>query len=81
MNDCYLIHTRDGAKIFTHADLVNEARRQQAAGFKPMYKHREMAKPGFLVFSTYEDGAGVVILHGDNGQLVRGWQGDFQVIM
>ena len=81
MNDCYLIHTQQGTKIFSHDDLVNEARRQQARGWKPSYKHRDFRHPGYLVFSTWEDGCAVVILAGNDGMIVRGWQGDFQVIM
>ncbi len=82
----YIIHTRDGVKRITAEDARQNAKRQQQEGVKPSFCYRfgggEYGRPGFLIWSTREDGAGVYIPADDDitgGYISTGWQGDFAI--
>ena len=84
----FIIHTRTNGerktKIFTAAEIIENAKKQAADGVKPIYRHMELDKRGYLVVSTWDDGAIVVILKSDypqirNDYIVTGWQGDFVI--
>lgn len=87
MIDNILLHLKDGNRIFTREELINEAKRQEAEGIQPHYifygknTADHITPPGWLVFSTWDDGCGVVHKH-DNGNyhIVTGWQGEFLYI-
>lgn len=82
----YIIHPHgQPAQVLTGEDLARNAREQRAAGIAPAYrfiydfKRNEYSRPGYLVYSTYHDGACIVILDatGNAMQIIRGWQGEF----
>lgn len=79
----YLIHTKDGNKVLTTDEIIANAKQQEADGITPHYFYRygkngEMERGGWLVWSTWEDGAGVVFkLDNDNYMILDGWQADF----
>lgn len=82
----YLIHTRDGNKVLTAAEIIQNALEQEAAGIEPLYRYahyktREpITPPGWLVWSTWDDGAGVVYRREDGKMIIiTGWQGEFTV--
>ena len=83
-----LLHLKDGNKIYSESELIEEGKRQEKEGVKPMYcfwdyKHNEpITSAGWLVYSTYEDGCGVVYrIQGDGDyRLVTGWQGEFALV-
>lgn len=66
-------------------DLARNAQEQRSAGYMPQYRQiinaerREYSRPGYLVYSTYQDGAAVVVLDaaGNAAQILTGPQGDF----
>lgn len=40
-----------------------------------------IGKPGYLVYSTWKDGAGVAVLREDGtGYIMTGWQADFTIV-
>lgn len=88
--DKYTIHHHDGTiSHYTREELIENAKQQKRDGVKPLYsfwdyKRNEAITPaGWLVCSTYQDGAIVVYpVQGDEERLgiVRGWQGEFAMI-
>jgi hypothetical protein len=83
MERVFILHLRNENKRVTEADAIRNAEEQQAAGVAPMYQYRNtngdaITPRGWLVWSTWEDGAGVVYRRDDGKMiLVTGWQGDF----
>ena len=81
MKRTFLLHTRDGNKVITEAEAIQNAQEQEAAGIEPRYSSRLAPDmpPGWLVWSTWEDGAGVVYKRPENGTyfILTGWQGEF----
>lgn len=79
----YLIHTKDGNKILTAAEIIENAKQQEREGIEPHYfwryaKEEETPRGGWLVWSTWADGCGVVFkLNDDNYMILDGWQADF----
>lgn len=82
----YVIHPQGKpAQAYSAEDLIQNAREQLADGLEPIYcyifseKRREYSRPGYLVYSTYQDGAAVVVLDADGktGRIFTGWQSDF----
>lgn len=80
----YILHTAKKDIIVTEADAFAEAERQEKSGVCPAYAWRDyktgekLTAPGWLVWSTYADGCGVVYRRSDGKMiLVTGWQGDF----
>ena len=80
----FLIHTKNGNQIITEEEAIKNARDQEKSGLAPAYSFYDFRKketitpPGWLIWSTYEDGCGVVY-RGTGGafHLVTGCQGDF----
>ena len=80
----YILHLKGGNRLVTEAEAIQEAERQEKAGTVPHYAWRDyktgepITPPGWLVWSTYADGCGVVYRRSDRKMvLVTGWQGDF----
>lgn len=87
MEKSYLIHTKEGNKVFTADEIISNAKEQEAKGIKPAYafldaKYEKPILPaGWLVWSTWDDGCGVVYKR-SNGDyiIVTGWQSEFAFI-
>ena len=83
----YILHLKNGVKIVTESDAILNAEEQEKNGIKPRYAFRDyktgknLTAPGWLVWSTYADGCGVVYRRHD-GKLIltTGTQGDFCII-
>jgi hypothetical protein len=77
----FIIRLKTGNKIITESEAIANAEEQKAKGIKPHYvlfdgdKKEKLSNPGWLIWSTWEDGAGVVVPR-DDGKLVllTGWQ-------
>lgn len=82
MQEVYIIHTKDGNRVLKHSEVIENAKEQEKAGLKPSYKHFALDVPGWLVWSTWEDGAGVVYKRPEDGKyiVVKGWQGEFTFV-
>ena len=83
MKNNYLIHTKNGVKIFERDEIINNAKEQKKAGIKPAYRFRGLSQVGYLIYSTWEDGCAVVVLAADGQSnidlIITGWQGDFVI--
>lgn len=79
MKEVYLLHTRNGARLYTRAEIIENARQQENAGIIPRYRYNDgSTPPGWLVWSTMEDGAGVVYkLAPEKYGIISAWQGEF----
>ena len=82
MEEVYIIHTSAASLRITREEAIAEAERQAALGVKPMYRfdlgRGDRTPPGWLIWSTWEDGAGVAYLRSDGVWIIaRGWQGEF----
>lgn len=84
MERTFIFHLHAGTKIITESDAINNALDQEKEGVEPHYsfydykKHEPVTPPGWLVWSTYQDGCGVVYRRGDGKMVVStGMQGDF----
>lgn len=80
----YILHLKNGAKIVTESDAINNALEQEKEGVQPRYAFYDyktmqpLTIPGWLVWSTYADGCGVVYRRKDGKMiLTTGFQGDF----
>ncbi len=81
----FVIHSREkGTMILSETECIKNALEQEKAGVRPSYAWRDKEStlsPGWLVWSTWEDGAGVVVRRSDGKMYVQtGWQGDFAVV-
>lgn len=80
----YFLHLKTGNKRITWENAIKNAEYQKAQGEVPHYalfdstKKKKLSNPGWLIWSTWQDGAGVVVPR-DDGKLVllTGWQSDF----
>lgn len=80
----YFLHLKTGNKRITWEEAIKNAEYQKAQGVAPNYtlfdntKNEKLSNPGWLIWSTWQDGAGVVVPR-DDGKLVllTGWQSDF----
>ena len=84
MERTFLLHLKSGNKIITEREAIDNALQQKKEGIQPHYsfydyKAKEKITPaGWLVWSTSEDGCGVVYRRSDGKMIVvTGWQGDF----
>lgn len=80
----YIIRLKSGNKIITEAEAIAIAEDQKAKGIKPhfvLYDHlhdEKLSLPGWLIWSTWDYGAGVVVPRDDGKMVVlTGWQSDF----
>ncbi|MFR1858832.1 MAG: hypothetical protein ACLSXG_02090 [Roseburia faecis] len=87
MEERYILHTGKGVQIVTESQAINNALDQEKSGVIPRYSFRDyktgekLTPPGWLVFSTFADGCGVVYRRYDGKMIVTtGFQGDFVVI-
>lgn len=84
MGNNYIIHLQTGNRIITEGEAITNAEEQKAKGIKPHYalfdgdKKEKLSNPGWLIWSTWEDGVGVVVPR-DDGKfvLLTGWHSDF----
>jgi hypothetical protein len=83
----YVLHTEKGVQIVTESQAINNALDQEKSGVIPRYSFRDyktgekLTPPGWLVWSTFADGCGVVYRRTDGKMIVTtGFQGDFVVI-
>lgn len=79
----YIINTRNGSKLYTADQIIENAKEQERAGIRPAYAWLDCktgepsTPPGWLVWSTM-DGCGVVYRRNDGKYIiVTGLQGDF----
>ena len=88
MEKNYILHFK-GQKsvVITESQAIAEALAQEKDGVKPRYAWRDcktgenLTPPGWLIWSNWEDGAGVVYRRSDGKMIVvTGWQGDFVVV-
>ena len=87
MEERYILHTVKGVQIVTESQAINNALDQEKSGITPRYSFRDyktgekLTQPGWLVWSTFADGCGVVYRRSDGKMIVTtGFQGDFVVI-
>ena len=87
LKECFVLHLHDGNKVYHLSDFIDNAKEQESKGIKPSFAFygkdaSDITMPaGWLVYSTYEDGAGVVFKRIDGEYIfVRGWQGDFVMV-
>lgn len=80
----FVLHTKGGTKVITEKEAIENALLQERKGIKPIYsfwdskKKIKITPAGWLVWSTFLDGAGVVYRRKDGKMiLITGWQGDF----
>lgn len=78
------LHLKTGNKRITWEDAIKNAEDQKVQGVAAHYalfdnaKKKKLSNPGWLIWSTWQDGAWVVVPR-DDGKLVllTGWQSDF----
>lgn len=76
----YILHFASGNKIISEKEAIANAIKQKNSGVTPLYKRSGSDARGWLVWSTFEDGAGVVFQREDGSAYVStGWQGDFSI--
>ena len=87
MERVFVLHLKNENKVVTESDAFREADKQEKSGIAPLYSWRDnktgepITPPGWLVWSTYADGVGVVYRRSDGKTIVlTGWQGDFCII-
>ena len=80
----FIIHRSNGENlIIKESDAIENAKQQERQGIRPAYKCNivDGIPAGWLVWSTYEDGAGVVHKRADGKYiLLTGWQGEFTFV-
>ena len=83
MSKNYIIRTKNGNKIVSYNEVVENVKNRIEAGEKPHYILNIPCtdkKPGFLVWSTM-GGCAVAFPNAAGGyNIVEGWQGDFAYI-
>lgn len=84
---CELARICGAAELVTADQAVNNALKQEAAGMVPRYAFHDyktgenLTPPGWLVWSTYADGCGVVFRRNDGKMIITtGMQGDFCIV-
>ena len=87
MGRVFILHLKNENKVITEADAFREADKQEKSGISPRYAWRDnktgepITPPGWLVWSTYADGVGVVYRRPYGKAIIlTGWQGDFCII-
>lgn len=84
MERTFILHLHTGTKIITETDAIKNALEQEKEGVEPHYSFydykncEKVTPPGWLIWSTYQDGCGVVYRRKDGKMVVTtGMQGDF----
>lgn len=87
MEERYILHTKNGVQLVTESQAINNALEQEKSGISPCYAFRDCKKgknitpPGWLVWSTWADGCGVVYHRSDKKMIVAtGFPGDFVIV-
>lgn len=88
MEKSYILHRKgQAAELVTAEQVINNALEQERAGIVPRYSWRDTktgenaTPPGWLVWSTWADGCGVVYRRRDCKMiLITGMQGDFCIV-
>lgn len=76
----YILHFASGNKIISEKEAIANAIEQKNSGVTPLYKRSGSDARGWLVWSTFENGAGVVFQREDGSAYVStGLQGDFSI--
>lgn len=76
----YILHFASGNKIISEKEAIANAIKQKNSGVTPLYKRSGSDARGWLVWSTFEDGAGVVFQREDGSAYVStGLRGDFSI--
>lgn len=80
----YILHFKDHNQLISETEAIQNALDQEKEGIKPSFiwydsrRKETVGRPGWLVWSTWADGCGVVYRRDDGKMiLVTGWQGDF----
>lgn len=84
MEKTYVLHMPGNTMVIKESEAIQKALDQEAAGIVPHYcwydcdKKEKVTPPGWLVWSTYRDGCGIVYRRDDGKMVVcTGMQGDF----
>ena len=87
MEERYILHTKNGVELVTESQAISNALDQEKSGVIPRYSFRDyktgekLTPPGWLVWSTFVDGCGVVYRRSDGKMIVTtGFQWDFVLI-
>lgn len=76
----YILHFASGNKIISEKEAIANAIEQKNSGVTPLYKRSGSDARGWLVWSTFEDGAGVVFqCEAGSAYVSTGLQGDFSI--
>lgn len=84
MESTYIIHTKEGTQVLKASEIIRNAQEQEKKGIRPSFKYNmiDAIPAGWLVWSTWEDGAGVVYKRPEDGKyiIIKGWQGEFTCV-
>ena len=82
MEDNYIIN----GKVYSASQVYENALHQRDQGVQPSYRYNfgkgDYSDPGYLVWSTWDNGAGVCIVNEKYSRgycILTGWQGEFIV--
>lgn len=86
--ESYIIGTKNGkCVVATESEIINNALEQEKQGIKPHYvyqpnkEEKPIGNPGWLVWSSYNHGCGVVHRRDDGKMIIfTGLQGDFSYV-
>ena len=83
----YVLRTKNGVELVAESQAINNALKQEKSGISPRYAFQDyktgenLTPPGWLVWSTFSDGCGVVYRRPDGKMIVTtGFPGDFVVV-
>ena len=88
MEKSYILHRKgQPAELITAEQVINNALEQERSGIVPRYSWRDtktgekVTPPGWLVWSTWADGCGVVYRRPDGKMIIlAGFPGDFCMV-
>ena len=88
MEKSYILHRKgQAAELVTAEQVINNALEQERSGIVPRYAFRDyktgekLTPPGWLVWSTWADGCGVVYRRPDGKMIIlTGFPGDFCMV-
>ena len=88
MEEVYILHRKGcAAELVTAKQAIKNALEQEESGIIPRYAFRDyktgesVTPPGWLIWSTYADGCGVVYRRNDGKMIITtGMPGDFCMI-
>lgn len=87
MEERYILHIKNGVQLVTESQAIRNALEQEKSGISPRYAFRDyksgenITPPGWIVWSTWADGCGIVYRHKDGKMIVTtGFPGDFVIV-